>query len=108
MSGSNLLAALTGDKPAKAASKRSPKVVVVQHAPAAPTEYKEPSPKQRTKESAQRQKSYATDDWVAGRMTTKEHTAIHARANHVIKGGDVRKFKGKSGERKGSRSGGMC
>ena len=41
----------------------------------------------------------ATEDWVDGRLTTKEHTARHERAKHVLKGKDVREFKGTTGER---------
>lgn len=62
--------------------------------------YKEPTPVQRTKMHARDAKVSATRDWIDGRSTTKEHNAIHARANHVLTSKPVREFKGKSGERK--------
>lgn len=41
----------------------------------------------------------ATEDWVEGRLTTKEHVARHERAKHVLKGKSIREFKGTTGER---------
>jgi hypothetical protein len=51
------------------------------------------------KDHAKRAMRHATEDWVEGRMTTKEHTARHERAKHVISGKAVREFKGTTGER---------
>lgn len=62
---------------------------------------KQPSDKQQIKSEAKHQMKRATEDWVAGRMTTGEHKAIHARAQHVLHGKNPHEFKGKSGERKG-------
>jgi len=62
--------------------------------------YKEPTEKQRVKEDTKRTMRNATDSWVSGHMTTAEHTAVHARAKHVLLARPVREFKGKSGERK--------
>ena len=60
---------------------------------------KRPSAKQLTKEHAQHSMRRATEDWVDGRITTKQHTAVHARGKHVLAGKQPAKFKGKSGER---------
>lgn len=43
------------------------------------------------------QKRHATQDWVAGRMSTKDHNAIHARADHVLSGKHPRAFNGPTG-----------
>jgi hypothetical protein len=61
---------------------------------------KPPSEKHLIKEQARSSMRHATESWVSGRLTTKEHTAIHARAKHVLAGRRVHEFKGKSGERK--------
>jgi hypothetical protein len=64
--------------------------------------FKEPKPltdKQVIKNEAKYQKKRATEDWVAGRIDTKAHRAVHDRANHVLKGGHPHEFKGKTGER---------
>lgn len=66
--------------------------------------YKEPKPlsdKQQIKHEAKYQMKRATEDWVAGRMTTDEHKAVHHRAAHVLAGKHPHEFKGKTGERKG-------
>lgn len=60
-----------------------------------------PTDKQQIKHEAKYQMKRATEDWVAGRMTTDEHKAVHARAQHVLHGKHPHEFKGKSGERKG-------
>jgi hypothetical protein len=57
---------------------------------------KRPSDKEMVKDHARMQKRHATQDWVAGRMTTKQHNAIHARADHVLSGKHPRQFKGRS------------
>ncbi|MGH6878562.1 MAG: hypothetical protein ACREHV_14465 [Rhizomicrobium sp.] len=59
-----------------------------------------PSDKQMVKDHARSAKRNATHDWVAGRITTKEHNAVHSRADHVLSGKNPRGFKGVSGERK--------
>jgi hypothetical protein len=62
-----------------------------------------PSDKQMVKDHARMQKRHATESWVAGRMTTKEHNAIHARADHVIAGKHPRQFRG--GTRRAPKAG---
>ena len=51
------------------------------------------------KEHAKSAMRRATEDWVDGRLTTKEHTMRHERAKHVLSGKAVREFKGTTGER---------
>ena len=51
------------------------------------------------KEHAKHAMRRATEDWVDGLLTTKEHTARHERAKHVLSGKAVREFKGTTGER---------
>lgn len=55
-----------------------------------------PSDKQMVKDHARMQKRHATQDWVAGRMTTKAHNAVHARADHVLSGKHPRAFRGRT------------
>ena len=55
--------------------------------------------KKMMKENAKHTLRRATDDWVEGRITTKEHKAVHERAKHVLSGKHPREFKGMSGER---------
>ncbi|HWX29597.1 MAG TPA: hypothetical protein VNZ53_19395 [Steroidobacteraceae bacterium] len=62
--------------------------------------YKAPTSHQIMKASAKSSMRSATDDWVNGRITTKEHNAVHARGKHVLSGKHPREFKGTSGERK--------
>jgi hypothetical protein len=52
-----------------------------------------------TKENAKHTLRRATDDWVEGRISTKEHKAVHERAKHVMSGKRPMEFKGPSGER---------
>ena len=59
---------------------------------------KEPTEKQRTKEEMKHKMRNATESWVSGHMTTAEHSAVHARAKHVLSAKPVREFKGKNGE----------
>jgi len=64
--------------------------------------YQAPKPlpeKKIMKENAKHTARRATDDWVEGRISTKEHSAVHERAKHVMSGKAVREFKGMSGER---------
>jgi hypothetical protein len=58
-----------------------------------------PSDRKLMKESAKHTMRRATEDWVDGHITTKEHKAMHERAKHVLSGKPVREFKGQSGER---------
>ena len=46
---------------------------------------KVPSPSQRIIERAHDAKVSATDAWVRGHMSSKEHDAVHKRADRVIK-----------------------
>jgi hypothetical protein len=48
-------------------------------------EMKEPSPAMKITKAAHDEKHTATRDWVAGRMSTRKHSQVHSRANHVIK-----------------------
>lgn len=57
--------------------------------------------KQQIRQDAKYQMKRATEDWVAGRVSTDEHEAVHNRAQHVLHGRHPHDFKGKSGERKG-------
>jgi hypothetical protein len=59
-----------------------------------------PSDKKLTRESAKHTLRHMTDSWVSGHVTTKELTAVHARAKHVLSGKRPMDFKGPSGERK--------
>jgi hypothetical protein len=61
---------------------------------------KPPSDKKLLKESAKHTVRRATEDWVSGHISTKECSAAHERAKHVMSGKAVREFKGMSGERK--------
>jgi hypothetical protein len=62
--------------------------------------YKAPTESHMTKESAKSALRCATDSWVSGHMSTKEHKAVHDRAKHVLSGKRPMDFKGPSGERK--------
>ena len=61
-------------------------------------EPKMPTDRQMTKEHARHAKRRATEDWISGHKTTKQHEAIHKRANHVLTAKPVRVFKGTTGE----------
>ena len=52
------------------------------------------------KENAKHALRRATDDWVEGRISTKEHKAVHDRTKHVLSGKKPHEFRGPSGERK--------
>ena len=58
------------------------------------------SDKKLMKESAKHTARRATEDWVEGRISTKEHQAVHERTKHVMSGKPVHEFKGMNGERK--------
>lgn len=62
--------------------------------------YRKPTERQVTRESAKSAMRSATDSWLRGHMSTTEHSAVHARARHVLEGRHPREFKGRSGERK--------
>jgi hypothetical protein len=59
-----------------------------------------PTEHQMMKEHAKGALRQATDSWVSGHITTKEHAAVHARAKHVLSGKRPMEFKGTSGEKK--------
>lgn len=54
---------------------------------------------QMAKQHARHEKRRATESWISGHMSSHEHAAVHARADHVLRGKHVREYKGKSGER---------
>lgn len=60
---------------------------------------KMPTDTQRIKEAARHAKRNATEDWIAGRRSTKDHEHIHRRSNHILDNKKPREFKGKTGER---------
>lgn len=62
---------------------------------------KPPSDAQQIKGEARYQKRRATEDWIAGRIDSKAHKAVHDRANHVLSNKKPHEFKGRTGERKG-------
>lgn len=47
--------------------------------------YKEPTGAMRIKEAAKSEKIHATRRWIAGEISTKQHSMIHKRAAHAIK-----------------------
>jgi hypothetical protein len=55
--------------------------------------------KQMTKDHAKHEMRRATESWVSGHISTKEHSAVHDRAKHIVSGKRVHEFKGKTGER---------
>jgi len=64
--------------------------------------YKAPEPlsdKKLARETAKGSLRRATDDWVEGRISTKEHKAVHERTKHVLSGKKPHEFRGMSGER---------
>jgi len=64
--------------------------------------YQAPKPvsdRKLIKENAKHTLRRATDDWVEGRISTKEHTAVHERTKHVLSGKHPHEFRGPSGER---------
>lgn len=67
----------------------------------------EPTPVERTHAHARDAKVRATQDWVEGRMTTKQHEHVHSRANHILMNRKPKVFKGTTGEKapKGGKSG---
>jgi hypothetical protein len=58
-----------------------------------------PTDKKLMRESAKHTIRRATEDWVSGHITTKECSAAHARAKHVLSGKKPHEFRGPSGER---------
>lgn len=63
-------------------SKKGSPVAVDKPAP----EYTPPTPTERMHNAAHNARVNATQDWVEGRISTKKHTQIHARAARVLKG----------------------
>ncbi len=61
--------------------------------------YKEPTPIERVRDHARNEKVSATRDWVEGRITSRQHAAVHKRANHVLMNKDPKSFKGMTGEK---------
>jgi hypothetical protein len=59
----------------------------------------EPTPMARIKNNARDAKVAATQDWIAGRVSTKQHEHVHARANHVLTNRSPKHFKGTTGEK---------
>lgn len=49
-----------------------------------PKKLKEPTHADRAVENAHHAKVSATDSWVRGEMTSKEHAEVHKRADKVI------------------------
>lgn len=80
--------------------KEDPRPAVTHIMASEPAKVAEPSDAERIESEARYHKRRATEDWIAGRITTREHEAVHRRANHVLANKDPRSFKGKSGERK--------
>lgn len=54
--------------------------------------YKPPTDRQLIREHAKGAMRMATNDWVAGRISTKKHEKVHERAKHVISGRTPREF----------------
>jgi hypothetical protein len=54
--------------------------------------YKAPTDRQMIKESAKHTMRHATESWVRGDMSTREHEQVHARAKHVMSGRKPREF----------------
>lgn len=74
---------------------------VQQHGELASYDHPKPlSDTQQIKVNTRHAMKRATDDWVEGRMSTQDHTAVHARGKHVLAGKHPSEFKGRSGERK--------
>jgi hypothetical protein len=61
--------------------------------------YKEPTPVERIREHAKSEKVHATREWVEGRISTTQHTAVHKRANHVLMNKDPKSFRGLTNEK---------
>lgn len=66
-------------------------------------EPKSPSDGEIVKTEARYQKRRATEDWVAGRVSTKQHENVHKRANHVLTNRHPKHFRGTTGEKAGKR-----
>jgi hypothetical protein len=61
--------------------------------------YKAPTDAKMVREHAKSALRHATESWVSGHITTKEHKAVHDRAKHVLSGKRPTEFRGPSGER---------
>lgn len=60
---------------------------------------KMPTDMQRIKDEARRAKRDATESWINGRKSTKDHEHVHRRANHILSNKKPREFRGKTGEK---------
>lgn len=60
---------------------------------------KEPTPVERTRMHARNAKVNATQDWVDGRITSRQHANVHKRANHVLTNRKPEQFRGTTGEK---------
>jgi hypothetical protein len=72
---------------------------------ASSAEPKPPTEAEMIKERARSEKRRATEDWIAGHKTTRDHEAIHKRANHVLMNKRPGTFRGKTGERAPKKGG---
>ena len=54
--------------------------------------YDKPTQHQLMKENAKHSMRHATESWVRGDMSTREHEQVHARAAHVLRGRKPRDF----------------
>jgi hypothetical protein len=60
---------------------------------------KPPTPQEQTHDHARSAKVRATQDWVEGRITSKQHANVHERANHILMNRQPKVFKGSTGEK---------
>ena len=79
MKQSPLVAIAFEKAPRKSKSKKS-----AEAAPTAMTEYKPPSPAERTVERAHSAKVNATEDWINGKISGAKHNQVHKRANKIL------------------------
>jgi len=49
-------------------------------------EFKMPTHRERLHMAAHDEKLHATREWIGGRISTRKHNMIHARANKILKG----------------------
>ncbi len=66
---------------------------------AQPITYKEPTPREQIRDHAKREKMHATREWIEGRVSTRQHDAVHKRANHVLMNKDPKSFRGLTNEK---------
>jgi hypothetical protein len=70
---------------------------------ASAAEPKMPTVTEQTHDHARGAKVRATQDWVEGRITSKQHKNVHDRANHVLMSRKPKEFKGMTGEKAGKK-----